>query len=228
MRHRAEDGSVVLWHTAGSIMLLLVFAGIVLGFWYPDDLLRLQGGWSVFLLVLLVGLVVGPGLSWLALNRVKTRRHFRMDVGLIVLLQVTALGYGGYVLATQKPEFLVFLHDRFHIITTGALEGNEMPERVKNLPAWKGGVRVVVVPVKLQASLFGGEPTLPESAFVLAYDPRGYHPLTADMPLNEQSGNASHRGGSAWRIPIRGRAASGMVYMNEDNTIREVSAEVEG
>lgn len=135
-----------LWHFGGSLLVAVLAGLLVFGLWFPYPYRELAGGRELFLLVVVVDVVCGPLLTLVLYNPAKPRAELWRDLGLVVLIQLAALGYGLHVVWHARPVYLVQEVDRFKVITTSQL----MDESVANLPTalqppWKGGPLTVAI-----------------------------------------------------------------------------------
>lgn len=103
---------------ASAVALGAVFA-VVRWAWYPGPLFALEGGRDGVLLVALVNLVLGPALTLLLFKPGK--RGLWLDMTVVVLLQLGALGYGVWVLHDTRPVLLVHADDHFAPLTRATL-----------------------------------------------------------------------------------------------------------
>ncbi len=141
--HRARVRAAVRaasWHGLGSLVLALLSALVVFGVWFPYPYRELAGGRDLFLLVVAVDVVCGPLLTAVIFNPAKPRRELVLDLGLVVLIQLVALGYGVYTMAQARPVYLVFEVDRLRVVTAADVVSEELrPEQdgLQRLP-WTG------------------------------------------------------------------------------------------
>jgi hypothetical protein len=116
-----------VWHFLVSIGVAALVASFVFGLWYPYPYRELAGGRALFLLVIGVDIVCGPLLTLVLFAPSKSRTELVRDLTLVVLIQVSALGYGLWSVWQARPLFLVAEVDRFKLIARpdlahGALE----------------------------------------------------------------------------------------------------------
>jgi hypothetical protein len=94
-------------------------------FWlYPQPFLEAAGGLYLIGLICLVDLVMGPLLTFVVYN--KAKKSLRMDLAVIGILQLVALGYGIYALSTSRPVFLTYVVDRFEVVTYADVDKEEI------------------------------------------------------------------------------------------------------
>lgn len=106
-----------LLHLLGSLLVAACVAALVFGLWYPSPYSQLVGGMELFFLVMTVDVVCGPLLTAVLYNPAKSKRELSTDLGLVVLIQLAALGYGMYSVVQARPIYSVFEVDRFRVIT---------------------------------------------------------------------------------------------------------------
>lgn len=195
-----------LLHVLCSAFFLGVF-WLVLCRWYPDGLLYLQGGAAIFGMLVLVDLVIGPLLTLLVF--VPGKKYLLLDLLVIVLLQVAAFGYGVWSLSSQRPAYMVFVHDRFFVVSAQDLPAPATDE-VQSQLEWRGGPRLVFV----KLDLFGALNM--QKAIEAADEPLGvvlvpglYRPFT-------QLGSLSHKEGQVDGevvVPVVGRHSRGVAHV---------------
>jgi len=111
--------NITRWH-AGAIHLALsvliaalAFAGIF-WLWYPDALFAAAGGLKLFVLIAGVDLSIGPLLTTIVY--VPGKKGLKLDLTIIALLQLVALGYGAGILYVSRPVWIIFVKDRFELV----------------------------------------------------------------------------------------------------------------
>ena len=109
-------------HFLGSVVMAALAAGLVFGIWYPTVFAYLAGGRGLFLLVVSVDVVCGPLLTLVLFNKAKPRAELLRDLGLVVLIQLAALGYGVWTVWMARPLYLVQEVDRFRVIAAPDIE----------------------------------------------------------------------------------------------------------
>ncbi len=111
-----------LKHFGLSLAVAALVAALVFGVWYPAPYGLLAGGFALFTLIVSVDVVSGPLLTLVAYNPSKPRSELRRDIGVIVLLQLTALAYGIYSVAQARPVFLAYEGDRFRVVSVAEID----------------------------------------------------------------------------------------------------------
>jgi len=108
-------------HFIASLFLFSLLGFVVVQLWYPQPYFSASGGWQGLQIIALVDVVLGPCLTFIIYQSTKPRKELMMDIGLIVLIQVSALAYGIHALHSQRPVALVFWENRFHTVPAQAL-----------------------------------------------------------------------------------------------------------
>jgi len=131
-------------HFLFSLGVALLSALLVFGLWYPFPYRELSGGRELFLLVTSVDVVCGPLLTLVMFSPTKPRAELLRDLGLVVLIQLTALGYGVWTVWMARPLYLVQEVDRFRVIAAPDIEVQDL----------------LKLPVELQPRLLSGPMTV--------------------------------------------------------------------
>ncbi len=117
------------WQAAGTHLLIclaiaVAVVTVMLAVWYPRPLFEAAGGNDLLVILVSVDVVLGPLLTLIVFKSGK--RGMKLDLTLIGLVQVAALAYGIYVVALARPAFIVFVKDRFELVTVVELEPGEL------------------------------------------------------------------------------------------------------
>tara|TARA_R110002167_G_scaffold144413_8_gene334758 strand:+ start:33080 stop:33853 length:774 start_codon:yes stop_codon:yes gene_type:complete len=119
--HKFSRFSAASAHLALSVVLFTVLLTALLLFWYPSAFFSASGGWQGLRLVAAVDIVLGPLLTFIIYNRKKSSRELIMDLGVVVVLQLCALGWGIKTVYEQRPIAVVFLDNSFYTVPAAAL-----------------------------------------------------------------------------------------------------------
>lgn len=103
-------------HLSLSVLVAALSALLVFGLWYPYPYREIAGGRELFLLMVLVDVVMGPLITLAIFDRRKPWSELRRDLVIVVVLQLSALGYGLWTVAMARPVHLVFEIDRFRVV----------------------------------------------------------------------------------------------------------------
>lgn len=108
-------------HALVSSVVIGVAAYLVFFVFYPGLLSEISAGARIFALLVIVELVLGPTLSLVVFNPIKSRRELFQDYSLIGLVQFSALMFGLYSAFLARPVYMVFVKDRFEVVTPADL-----------------------------------------------------------------------------------------------------------
>ena len=103
--------SAFLIHLALSLLVFLSLVAVMATLWFPGELFFFDGGWQGLKLVALVDIVLGPALTFLLWRPRKS--DLSMDMSLVALIQVAALGYGFSTTYQQRTVAVVFAENKF-------------------------------------------------------------------------------------------------------------------
>lgn len=136
-----------LWHFSSSALVALLAMLLVFQLWYPAPLHEAAGVTHIFLMVLLVDVALGPLLTMVVYK--KGKKSLPFDLSVVVLLQVSALGYGLWTVAEGRPAWLVFNTDRFDVVRVADIDSRKLSEASDEFrkPSWLGpGWAVAIEP----------------------------------------------------------------------------------
>ena len=131
--------SWALRHLLLSLVIAIIVAILVIGYWFPAPFWQISGGLTLFLTIVAVDIVCGPILTLLLLHSEKSRKALLTDLLFIITIQISALLYGFYTLSEGRPVAMVFEVDRFHVISFADLDisrPESIPDWIEN---WSGG-----------------------------------------------------------------------------------------
>ena len=132
------------WQAAGThfLICLAIAAAVItlmLVAWYPGPLFEAAGGTGMLYILVAVDVILGPLLTLIVFRSGK--RGMKFDLAVIGLVQVAALVYGVYIVYLARPAFIVFVKDRFELVTAVELEPDELAKakypQVRT-PGWTG------------------------------------------------------------------------------------------
>lgn len=137
-------------HSLCSVLVAAMAAWVVFAVWYAYPYRELSGGRELFLLVVSVDVVCGPLLTLVLFNLKKPRKELFLDLGLVALIQLAALGYGMWTVWQARPLYLVNEVDRYKVIAAPDVEAEELEKLPANLKPqfWAGPQTVGIRPPK--------------------------------------------------------------------------------
>jgi hypothetical protein len=110
---------------ATASVLLLAFM-VVRFLWFPGGYFAISGVSKLFLVLVAVNLIVGPGLSTLLYKPDKWGLKF--DLVVVACVEIAILGWAMYEIQERRPDFAVFAVDRFELVTEAEID----PDPPKN------------------------------------------------------------------------------------------------
>ena len=143
-RRRLQFGAI-------HLLISLVLAGLafilVFFVWYPEPYWIIAGGLGLFWLLVVVDAVVGPALTLVVASPKKDWKELKRDLAVIGVLQLMALCYGLYTIASARPVHVAFEVDRFRVVTAADIESERLakaPASLRTLP-WTGPTLIAAV-----------------------------------------------------------------------------------
>lgn len=120
-------------HLVASMAVALCSAVLVFSLWYPYPYGELAGGRELFLLLITVDVICGPLLTFIVYSPRKPRGELWRDIGVVIVLQLAALGYGLSSVMQARPVLLAFEGDRFRVVSVADIQTNDLDEAPDNL-----------------------------------------------------------------------------------------------
>lgn len=128
-----------LIHLALSAILAMICYMIITNVWYPAPLFKATDVSKIFIMILAVDLVLGPLLTFIVYK--KNKKTLIMDLSVIALFQLSALGYGLYSVYEARPVWIAYVVDRFELVRVNELIDD--PEHPMVLPTFGPEYRYV-------------------------------------------------------------------------------------
>lgn len=123
-------------HLMASVLAAALSALLVFLVWYPEPWRQMLGVAEIFGLIVAVDVVCGPLLTLVLANPRKLGRTLLLDLSLVALVQVAALGYGMWSVFVARPVVVAFEVDRFVVVTANEVlveQLHEAPFGLQNL-----------------------------------------------------------------------------------------------
>jgi len=126
----------LLNHLAISFVVALVVIGIVFFIWYPAPLAQAVGVIYIFLMMLIIDVIIGPCLGFFVYKEGK--KTLKMDLAIIILLQVSALCCGIYSISQGRPVWLAYNVDRFELVRKNEIINENIAQALPQYqyPTW--------------------------------------------------------------------------------------------
>lgn len=125
-----------LSHLSISVIIALLTMTLVFCFWYPSPLTKAVGVIHIFLMLLAIDMVLGPILGLVVYKEGK--KSLKMDLGIIILIQLSALFYGIYSIFEGRPAWLVYNVDRFELVRNNEIVEEDIAKALPQFqqPSW--------------------------------------------------------------------------------------------
>lgn len=166
-----------LGHLLISLAIALFVMGFVFFVWYPSPLATAVGVTHIFLMLLVIDVILGPLLGLLVYKEGK--KTLKMDLSIIILIQVIALIYVVYSIAQARPVWIAFNKDHFELVRNNNIntenidQAKEQYQRPTWLQAEYVGVKQATDPQEQQIEQMG----VMLNGISLAQYPERYIPL---------------------------------------------------
>jgi hypothetical protein len=168
-------------HFALSVVVAATVLAALLLVWYPQPYFRLAGGADLMVILIGVDVVMGPLMTLVVFNPAK--KSLRLDLAIIVALQLAAFAYGISVIAQARPVYVVYAGERFTVVGANMID----PESLASAPApWNtlpvDGPRIVGAQMPAAAAEREKVMMLLTSGIDLPMLPRYYVPFADVVP----------------------------------------------
>lgn len=116
-----------LGHLTISIAIALFFIALVFFVWYPAPLAKAVGVTQIFLMLIAIDVIIGPFLTLLVYKEGK--KTLKMDLTIIIVIQVAALSYGIFNITQGRPAWIVYDNaGRFDLIRNNEIETGKIEQ----------------------------------------------------------------------------------------------------
>lgn len=129
-------------HFAISLVVIGAFLAFVYFVLYTPEILRLEGGDQITLIIFAVDLTLGPLMTLILYRKGKPGMLF--DLVMIGVIQASAFLYGGWVLYSERPVYVAFIKEHFEIVPLASIEIGELKETSLSPGLFSGPRRVYV------------------------------------------------------------------------------------
>ena len=211
-------------HLGCSLAVAALAAALVFTLWYPWPYRIVSGGTELFALLVSVDAVIGPIITLAVFDQRKPKATLSRDLVVVVLLQLTALGYGLHTTFIARPVVLAFEGQRFRATTAIQVAEEELPEApasLRSLPI-DGPRPVLAVPSPdakdkfetIQAALAGVDVGMRPRFWRVWSDEGKRAALAAAKPLTTLLARQQSRDADVdSAIRRSGKAAESLVYL---------------
>lgn len=113
-------------HAVCTVVVGIVSAALVFKFWFPEGSAQFSGGTELFFLILGVELCLGPLMSLVIFDPLKSKTQLFRDYAVIGIVQSLALSYGLYSTFSARLIYKVFVVDQFKIVAARDLDPKDL------------------------------------------------------------------------------------------------------
>jgi hypothetical protein len=138
------------WHLLGSASVLTLTLGLLYLGWYHWPGWYLADMPTVLAIMVGVDVVVGPLLTLIVADPAKARRILARDIGVILLVQLVAFGYGVTTLWHGRPLYYAFSVNCLSVVQAQDIEGDSAAASAQNsafAPHWYSLPRWIWAPL---------------------------------------------------------------------------------
>ena len=107
-------------HLTVSVCIALLIIAVVFFIWYPAPLAKTEGVSNIFLMLLTIDVILGPLLGLLVYK--KGKKTLKMDLSIIIFIQILALSYGVYAIAKPRPAWIVQAGWLFELVPANSID----------------------------------------------------------------------------------------------------------
>lgn len=135
-----------LSHLSISFLISLIAVGVIFYIWYPYPLAQAVGVTQLFIMLIVIDVIVGPIMTFLIYK--KDFNVFKIDLAIIVIIQVAAFLYGFYSIAQGRPAWIVFNQNKFELVRANdqVIDNAEKIHEEFKKVSWFGPRYVSVLP----------------------------------------------------------------------------------
>lgn len=155
-----------LSHLIFSIFIACMVLALIFWVWYPEPLAKAVGVNQILFMLISIDIVIGPILSFVVYKEGKKTLVF--DLSMIIILQLSALGYGLYNIAQGRPAWIVYYKDSYELI-----RHTDLISDARHISPWFGP-KYVGVKLSSDPKIFSEELSLELAGYSLAQYPEKY------------------------------------------------------
>ncbi|MCU4640152.1 TfpX/TfpZ family type IV pilin accessory protein [Acinetobacter courvalinii] len=116
-------------HLSVSLIISLAVISLVFFIWYPSPLEKAVGVTHIFLMLIAIDMIIGPALGFFIYKEGK--KTLKMDLTVIILVQLCALFYGVYTIQQGRPVWIAFNVDQFELVRKNEIYNKNLEQAEK-------------------------------------------------------------------------------------------------
>lgn len=136
-------------HLSISVILATIMGSVLYFLWFPPPYFIAAGASKLILVLMGVDVGIGPLLTLIVVSPSKSKKLLKLDLSIIVMLQVLAFGYGIHAIASARPIFVVAEDDRFVLVASDEISDADLAQGSSSAfrkRSWTGPVLVGALP----------------------------------------------------------------------------------
>ena len=118
-------------HLAISVFIFSLFLALVFFVWYAFPFNHAQGIGRIVYIMAGVDVILGPLLTLILFKSGKKGMVF--DLIVVAAVQIAALGYGSYVIYSERPVYAVLGHNIAEVVVRSEINQGEVPENIAKI-----------------------------------------------------------------------------------------------
>ncbi|WP_180048372.1 MULTISPECIES: TfpX/TfpZ family type IV pilin accessory protein [unclassified Acinetobacter] len=107
-------------HLTISALIACCIISVIFLLWYPGALASAEGVTYIILMLIIIDVIIGPALGFLVYK--ENKKTLKIDLGVIIILQITALSYGVYNIAQSRPIWIVQAGSIFQVVRLNMID----------------------------------------------------------------------------------------------------------
>jgi hypothetical protein len=116
-------------HLCASAAIAAVVVWTMLHVFYPSPFFEALGGARLIGLIVGVDVILGPLITLIVFD--VRKKSLKFDLAAVVVMQLAALAYGVHIAFQARPAYLLFVKDRFEIVTANQLEPEQLAKATR-------------------------------------------------------------------------------------------------
>lgn len=130
-------------HLGAGIIVMLAFLLYCWLLVYTPPIMALEGGDRISFIALGVHVILGPLLTFILYR--KGKRGLKTDLIVVVLLQISAFGYGAWTLCSERPLYLAFVVEHFEVMPASEIDTARLTDKTLAPSPFHGPSKVYVI-----------------------------------------------------------------------------------
>ncbi len=118
-------------HLAISVVVFSLFLALVFLIWYAYPFNHAQGVGKIVYIMAGVDVILGPLLTLFLFKPGKKGMVF--DLIVVAAVQIGALGYGSFVIYSERPVYAVFGHNIAEVVVFSEIGRQQIPENIPKI-----------------------------------------------------------------------------------------------